>query len=96
MVVTEASLAQKKLQQREKGLEQHVLLQSEVVPGKACIFKWIDEENPGDKQYIWLGLIVSIVAGHSTDEDCQFSVRWCPNDKESTWRARLSEHDQSF
>ena len=69
------------------------MLNTEVVTGTACIFKWVDDESDDDTEYLWLGIVISVAEGSVVDADSKILVKWCPNDKKRTWRNVLSEDD---
>lgn len=83
----------RKADQRKNILDQSILLSTEVVTGKGCLYKWVDDENPEEGEYLWLGIVVSIVEGAATSEDCKMLVRWCPNNKKHLWKTKISEND---
>jgi hypothetical protein len=85
------SKSDKQTIQREHNLNKHLLLTSEVQAGKACIYKWEDTEEPHG-EYVWLAMVVA-VEGDPKSGDCELIVRWCPNTKQRTWRAKITEMD---
>ena len=78
------SITEKLAARRETNLNQNVLLNTEVVTGTACIFKWVDDESDDDREYLWLGIVISVAEGSVVDPDSKILVRWCPNDKKRT------------
>lgn len=77
---------------RNSCLDSNALLHTEVETGKGCIYKWVDEDVD-NSEHIWLGVVLSIVEGSPSSPDCKILVRWCPNDKNYTWRNKISEKD---
>ena len=77
--------------QRDIILNKSVLLETEVISGLHCIYRWEDQDNE-DAEYLWLGYVVS-VEGSPVSPDCKLTVRWCPNSKKREWRTILTADD---
>lgn len=75
---------------RKLVLDENSLSNHEVITGKACIYKWFDDED--GNHYIWVAM-VHAVEGANPSPDSQLKVKWCPNDKKQTYRNRIHPND---
>ena len=57
--------------QRDIILNKSILLETEVISGLCCIYRWEDQDNEG-AEYLWLGYVVSV---EGSPVECQKTLQ---------------------